>query len=92
MVDVSETREDPMEDFNISQTFLSDVELFRLKSIKSRQKLERFFGEPLPIDVSISELDAYGLKAMLQSSVPLCYFLYQLLEELCSENLVRYTL
>lgn len=92
MVDVSRILKDPLGNFDTSQTFLSDVELFRLKSIKSKQKLERFFGETLPIDVSVNELDAYGLKAMLQSSVPLCYFLYQLLEELCSENLVRYEL
>lgn len=39
-------------------------------------------------DVSITEIRNVGLKAILQSKVPLCYFLYHLLQEFSSENLV----
>jgi hypothetical protein len=39
----------------------------------------------------VREIRKEGLKALLQSKVPLCYFLYHLLEEFSSENLVRNT-
>jgi predicted XRE-type DNA-binding protein len=54
---------------------------------KSEKKLSDFFGDDVPFDITIKEIDVNGLKAMLQSKVPLCYFLYSLLEDYCSENL-----
>jgi len=55
---------------------------------RSVQKLTSFFGdEGIPFDITIKEIEASGLKALLQSKVPLCYFLYSLLEDYCSENL-----
>jgi len=55
---------------------------------RSAQKLSSFFGdEGVPFDITIKEIEASGLKAILQSKVPLCYFLYSLLEDYCSENL-----
>jgi hypothetical protein len=40
-------------------------------------------------DVPIQDIKTDGLSAMLDSKVPLCYFLHHLLEEYSSENLVR---
>jgi hypothetical protein len=54
---------------------------------KSEKKLTDFFGDDVPFDITLKEIDAHGLKAMLQSKVPLCYFLYSLLEDYCPENL-----
>lgn len=62
--------------------------LYKVKVDRSSKKLECFFGEPTPIDVCVSEIMKEGLKAMLESKVPLCYFLYYLLDEFSSENLV----
>ncbi|ORX44043.1 regulator of G protein signaling [Piromyces finnis] len=54
---------------------------------KREKKLNHFFGEKTPFDISINEIEVSGLKAILQSKVPLCYFLCSLLEDVCSENL-----
>lgn len=63
------------------------VEIQKKKNV-SRKKLCDFFGELVPVDVSILEIESIGLSAMLQSSVPLCYFLHCLLENMSTENLV----
>jgi hypothetical protein len=63
--------------------------LYKLKVSRTSRKLDCFFGEPAPVDVCISEIRREGLKAMLESKIPLCYFLHFLLEEFSSENLVR---
>lgn len=69
---------------------LSDEVLEYKKRIsQSKQKLETFFGLPTPIDVNIIEIEAHGLKALLQSRVPMCYFMYSMLEDYSVENLVR---
>jgi len=54
---------------------------------KSEKKLSNFFGDDVPFDITLKEIEVNGLKAMLQSKVPLCYFLSSLLEDYCSENL-----
>ncbi|KAI8366039.1 RGS domain-containing protein [Radiomyces spectabilis] len=65
--------------------------LYKLKSSRSYRKLDKFFGEPpLQLDVSVGDIRKHGLRAMLQSKVPLCYFLYHLLEEYSCENLFFY--
>ncbi|KAL9550558.1 hypothetical protein MBANPS3_004681 [Mucor bainieri] len=61
--------------------------MYKVKVDRSSRKLDYFFGEPAPVDVCISEINKEGLKAMLESKVPLCYFLYHLLDEFSSENL-----
>lgn len=71
-------------------TPLVDVHnLYKKKVSKSSHKLESFFGEPTPVDVCVHEIKKEGLKAILESKVPLCYFLYYLLDEYSSENLVN---
>lgn len=62
---------------------------YKIKNDRSSRKLDHFFGERIPRDVSVREIQREGLKVMLQSKIPLCYFLYHLLEEYSSENLVR---
>jgi len=42
------------------------------------------------IDISVGEILIHGLKAMLKSKVPLCYFLHTLIEDYCCENLFFY--
>jgi len=42
------------------------------------------------LDISVGEILVYGLKAMLKSKVPLCYFLHTLIEDYCCENLFFY--
>ncbi|KAL1914695.1 uncharacterized protein VTP21DRAFT_8106 [Calcarisporiella thermophila] len=52
-----------------------------------RRKLSHFFGDHPPLDICVREIAKEGLKALLQSKLPLCYFLYSLLQEFSSENL-----
>jgi len=42
------------------------------------------------LDISVGEILVHGLKAMLKSKVPLCYFLHTLIEDYCCENLFFY--
>jgi hypothetical protein len=62
--------------------------MYKIKTSKSSKKLDNFFGEQAPMDICIQEIRKEGLKAMLQSKVPLCFLLYHLLDEYSSENLV----
>ncbi|KAI9496020.1 RGS domain-containing protein [Zychaea mexicana] len=60
---------------------------YKIKTTKSSKKLNKFFGEQAPHDICVREIRNEGLKALLQSKIPLCYFLYHLLEEFSCENL-----
>lgn len=62
--------------------------LYKIKTTRSSKKLDHFFGEFAPHDICVKEIRKEGLKAILESKTPLCYFLYHLLEEYSSENLV----
>jgi hypothetical protein len=61
---------------------------YKERSLQTTRKLHRFFGEKPPIDVCVREIERQGLRAILHSKLPLCYFLLFLLEEYSSENLV----
>lgn len=63
--------------------------LYKIKTTRSSKKLDHFFGEYAPHDICVKEIRKEGLKAILESKSPLCYFLYHLLQEYSSENLVR---
>jgi hypothetical protein len=63
--------------------------LFKMKTDKSNKKTFQFFGEQVKLDISAKEIKKEGLKALLYSSIPLGYFLYHLLNEYSSENLVK---
>lgn len=57
----------------------------------SREKLARFFGCSWPpYDLSLRVIERYGLAALLQSNVPLVYFLRHLLDQWAAENLFFY--
>lgn len=82
-----------MDELSHSSQLVSTLDghaLYKVKVARSSKKLNYFFGETVPIDVCVNEIIKEGLKAMLESKVPLCYFLYHLLEEFSSENLVRF--
>ncbi|KAI8048443.1 RGS domain-containing protein [Thamnidium elegans] len=66
---------------------LDGYALYKVKVDRSCRKLDCFFGETTPVDVCVNEIMKEGLKAILESKVPLCYFLYHLLDEFSSENL-----
>ncbi|RKO90946.1 hypothetical protein BDK51DRAFT_11168, partial [Blyttiomyces helicus] len=63
---------------------------YKLLANARNRKLVSFFGDDPPIDIPVAEVDKQGLKAILQSKVPLSYFLYNLLEEYACENLFFY--
>lgn len=56
----------------------------------SKRKLRQFFGTSAPVDVSPKDIERFGLPALLQSNVPLCYFLLSMLEQYSAENLFFY--
>lgn len=63
---------------------------FKRKTDKSSKKANQLLIEQKKLDVSIKEVKREGLKALLYSTVPLGYFLYHLLNEYSSENLVKF--
>lgn len=63
---------------------------FREKRKMSKKKIKGFFGESVQVDVQVSCIEKKGLSAILQSNVPLCYFLLALLEDMNAENLFFY--
>lgn len=65
------------------------VQYYKKHSDKSSKKAYQFFGEQVKLDIPIKEIKREGLKTLLHSNVPLGYFLYHLLDEYSSENLVR---
>lgn len=56
----------------------------------SKKKIRGFFGESVHVDIPVSVIEQKGLPAILQSNVPLCYFLSALLEDMNAENLFFY--
>jgi hypothetical protein len=65
---------------------------FTSKKTEKNSKIEHPFsgGEQVKLEISPKEIRREGLKALLHSNVPLGYFLYHLLNEYSSENLVRF--
>lgn len=62
---------------------------YRTKSDKSNKKALQFFGEQVKLEITAKDIRKGGLKALLDSTAPLGYFLYHLLNEYSSENLVN---
>jgi hypothetical protein len=70
---------------------LSDVDkmaLIRHRKIHNRAKAKKFFGSDLKIDVSLSMIERMKLPAILESDLPLTYFLCFLIKIQGCENLV----
>lgn len=53
-------------------------------------KLRFFFGRRPPVDASLDEILAGGLPVLLESNVPLSYFLICTMKQMCSESLFFY--
>ncbi|KAL7747142.1 hypothetical protein RI367_007502 [Sorochytrium milnesiophthora] len=60
---------------------------YRQSKNVSARKLFAFFGDCPPLDIPVPEIRREGLKALLLSKLPLCYFLRQLLDNYAHENL-----
>ena len=56
---------------------------------KSTRKLGQIFGNDAPIDVRVREIEETRLAALLQSRIPLLYFLAMTIADQNAENLVR---
>lgn len=68
----------------------AQAQIYKHKTDKSNKKAYQFFGEQIKLEISAKEIKREGLKALLFSTVPLGYFLYHLLNEYSSENLVSW--
>ena len=68
----------------------TDPSVLSLRISTSRAKLLSLFRSFPPFDISLSNIEMYGLGALLQSNVPLVYFLRYLLDHLATENLYFY--
>jgi len=66
-----------------------DINAWRRRK-QSKGKLRKFFGKSAPVDISVKDIEDYGLPALLNSNIPLCYFLHFLLETFRAENLFFY--
>lgn len=62
--------------------------LIRSRKKHNRAKAKKFFGSDLKIDVSLSMIDRIKLPAILESDLPLAYFLCFLIKIQGCENLV----
>lgn len=71
---------------------LSDREkmlLIRNRKRHSREKARKFFGSNLKLDVPLSLIEEVKLPAILESDLPLAYFMCFLIKNQGAENLVR---
>lgn len=57
------------------------------RSMRIKERVEKIFGKAPLIDVPLEEIERQGLKSMLKSSVPMCYFLHYLMEIFSIETL-----
>lgn len=58
------------------------------RQFESYRKLRRLIGESVLPDVSLDEAELVGWPRILDSRLPLAYFLLYMLKEQCAENLV----
>lgn len=72
---------------------MNDLEKMKIIRSRKRQNLEKvrkFFGSDLKIDVSLSMIKRFKLPAMFESDLPLAYFICFLIKYQGVENLVTY--
>ena len=79
--------------FEIPQEFETLPDTEKMKLIRSRkrqnqEKVRKFFGSDLKIDVSLNMIKKYKLPAMMESDLPLTYFISFLIKYQGVENLV----
>ncbi|KAL0140000.1 RGS domain-containing protein [Mucor lusitanicus] len=93
IISVSQQQQQQQQSIPLPQPFviLSDenkAQIYKKKNDKSNKKAFQFFGEQVKLEISAKEIRREGLRALLHSTVPLAYFLYHLLNEYSSENLL----
>ena len=63
--------------------------LIRSRKRQNQEKVRKFFGSELKIDVSLNMIDKFKLPAMIESDLPLAYFVCFLIKYQGIENLVK---
>lgn len=76
----------PQEIDNLSDS--EKMKLIRSRKRQNQEKVRKFFGSDLKIDVSLNMIKAYKLPAMMESDLPLTYFISFLIKYQGVENLV----
>lgn len=63
--------------------------LLRNQKRQNQEKVRKFFGSELKIDISLNTIEKYKLPAMMESDLPLAYFICFLIKYQGIENLVK---
>lgn len=69
---------------------LEKMSVIRSRKRQNQEKVRKFFGSDLKIDVSLNMIDNLKLPAILESDLPLAYFACFLIKYQGIENLVNY--
>lgn len=69
-------------------TDLEKMKIIRIRKRQNQEKVRKFFGSDLRIDVPLKMINQLGLPAMLESDLPLTYFICFLIKCQGIENLV----
>lgn len=65
------------------------MQIIRSRKRQNQEKVRKFFGSDLKIDVSLNTIKRFKLPAVLESDLPLTYFICFLIKYQGIENLVR---
>lgn len=65
------------------------MKIIRSRKRQNQEKVRKFFGSDLKIDVSLNTIKIFKLPAVMESDLPLTYFICFLVKYQGIENLVR---
>lgn len=65
------------------------MKIIRSRKRQNQEKVKKFFGSDLKIDVSLNMIKRFKLPAMIESDLPLLYFICFLVKYQGVENLVK---
>lgn len=65
------------------------MRIIRNRKRQNHEKVRKFFGSNLKIDVSLNMIQRFKLPAMIESDLPLTYFICYLIKYQGVENLVK---
>jgi hypothetical protein len=68
---------------------LEKMKIIRNRKRQNQEKVRKFFGSDLKIDVSLNIIKRFKLPAIIESDLPLLYFICFLVKYQGVENLVR---
>lgn len=66
------------------------MKLIRSRKRQNQEKVRKFFGSDLKIDVSLSMINKFRLPVIMESDLPLTYFISFLIKYQGAENLVNH--